>query len=455
METCDLIILGGGSAGFGAAYQALLHGNFRVILVEQNPGLGGLSTFGGVNCWEPGISGTGVHQILAHRLQESGNGFVGRFYNEVTPETPWGHSKRCDDPYETTLRRGYILDPDLRRFHFEPAAMDKTMQELLAEVSGDRLELLLNSHFESLTCENGHITTLQIQSRGHTRTFVPKLVLDCSSDICIASACGCQTLIGDESKALFNEPSASSSPCGELNGITQVFRVTPASPGYIQDVPKAYADVDLTDWYAYMDSTNGPIACFNDYPNGDININMLPTIEGTALLSMPLAQLKHLCEARAYAYWNWVATRHGFTGYRVKTMFPMLGIRESRRLLGRYTLREQDLDAGIPAPGKERIIAWADHPADRHRGGGNASVLCRFDKYGIPYDCLLPPSPDNLIVACRGASFSHIAGSSARLSRTMMALGEAAGLAACQCVEQNISPAAVDVSLIRKMMNVE
>ena len=46
-----------------------------------------------------------------------------------------------------------------------------------------------------------------------------------------------------------------------------------------------------------------------------------------------------------------------------------------------------------------------------------------------PTACLLPNEYDNLIAASRGASFSHIGASSCRLSRTMMALGEAAGVA--------------------------
>jgi len=48
----------------------------------------------------------------------------------------------------------------------------------------------------------------------------------------------------------------------------------------------------------------------------------------------------------------------------------------------------------------------------------------------------VPKGKANLLVACRGASFSHIAASSCRLSRTIIALGHAAGLAAAQAVMQ-------------------
>ena len=51
------------------------------------------------------------------------------------------------------------------------------------------------------------------------------------------------------------------------------------------------------------------------------------------------------------------------------------------------------------------------------------------EPYGIPYRCLIPRGFDNLLVASRAASFSALAASSCRLSRTMMHLGQAAGTA--------------------------
>ena len=77
-----------------------------------------------------------------------------------------------------------------------------------------------------------------------------------------------------------------------------------------------------------------------------------------------------------------------------------------------------------------------------------------FAPYGIPYECMLPKEIDNMLVACRGASFSHIASSSARLSRTMMALGEAAGEAAVQCIRTNRMPDQVDIANLRDKLDI-
>jgi hypothetical protein len=59
--------------------------------------------------------------------------------------------------------------------------------------------------------------------------------------------------------------------------------------------------------------------------------------------------------------------------------------------------------------------------------------------YGVPFRCLLPVEFDNLAVACRGASFSSVAASSCRLSRTMMQLGQAAGTAAALAQQEHLS----------------
>jgi hypothetical protein len=74
--------------------------------------------------------------------------------------------------------------------------------------------------------------------------------------------------------------------------------------------------------------------------------------------------------------------------------------------------------------------------------------------YGIPYPCLLPQEFDNLITASRGSSFSHIAASSCRLSRTMMALGEVAGVASAIALREECGYSSVPVTEIRMVMRV-
>ena len=72
--------------------------------------------------------------------------------------------------------------------------------------------------------------------------------------------------------------------------------------------------------------------------------------------------------------------------------------------------------------------------------------------YGVPYRCLLPRGTENVLIAGRAASFSAIAASSCRLSRTMMQLGEAAGVAAHLSCKNGTALRSVPPEDIRRLM---
>ena len=135
---------------------------------------------------------------------------------------------------------------------------------------------------------------------------------------------------------------------------------------------------------------------------------------------------------------NWLQREKGLMGYEFVHMFPMPGIRESYRLRGRYVLTEQDVRSGIEKQNlRNEIIAIADHAMDSHGSGDGCKEL--EVPYGIPFSCTRPKEYDNMFVACRGASFSHIAASSARLSRTMLSMGEALGEKISEMIKSVIS----------------
>jgi hypothetical protein len=71
------------------------------------------------------------------------------------------------------------------------------------------------------------------------------------------------------------------------------------------------------------------------------------------------------------------------------------------------------------------------------------------EPYGVPYRCLIPQGQRNLLVACRAASFSALAASSCRLSRTMLQLGQAAGTAAALAHELQVDLPEVPADRLR------
>ncbi|NQT53379.1 FAD-dependent oxidoreductase [bacterium] len=132
----------------------------------------------------------------------------------------------------------------------------------------------------------------------------------------------------------------------------------------------------------------------------------------------------------------------------------LLGVRETRRILGDYVLIEQDCRAGAASQKHTDMIAISDHAVDIHGRKGRLYEVPN-GPYGVPYRCLLPKGAENLLIASRAASFSHIAASSCRLSRTMMTLGQAAGTAAAACVQKRVLPRQVDVGALQAALKAQ
>lgn len=454
----DVAIVGGGSAGVGAAYRLSRAENppLRVAVIEKNTGLGGVSVFGGVNCWEPGLGGPGVHERIAGALLKTpGAACVGNQTECPDDEIRWGLSRPCSASYDKTFWRANQAPADWRRLHFEPRQMANAMAGLFT--GAPQIQFFFETELVDVTVNNGAITAIRAARAGKEGLEIfARLFLDCSGDICLARQAGCRVRWGEEAQSVFHEPSAPEEVLpDQINGVSWIFRVTPGETALEQTLAQQAAKVDVQEWFETCVRSQKLLSQINEYPNGDLNVNMLPTMEGKAFMALNRRQAEAVCRARIFRYWEWMRKEKGFSAYHISHVFPMPGIRESWRLAGDYTLLEQDVRTGLfEQPLSARVVALADHALDTHGAtnikGARCPELTR--PYGIPYDCMLPREIENLLVACRGSSMSHIAASSARLSRTMLALGEAAGEAAAMCMNKGIFPADVPVETLRRRL---
>ena len=123
-------------------------------------------------------------------------------------------------------------------------------------------------------------------------------------------------------------------------------------------------------------------------------------------------------------------------------------------MVGDHVLTENDILAGVRNQKHPDIVATTDHAVDIHGHKGKLHEVPN-GPYGVPYRCLLPLGVKNLFIASRAASFSHVAASSCRLSRTIMTLGQAAGNAAALCVKHHISPREVDVKELQRLLQTQ
>lgn len=140
---------------------------------------------------------------------------------------------------------------------------------------------------------------------------------------------------------------------------------------------------------------------------------------------------------------------------RLLTTGPHIGIRESRRIIGEYILKTEDLIQGRMF---EDRIALCNYPIDVHyqkRSKDLQAVTGRFEKvptYSIPYRSLLPLKLDNLIVVGRCISATQEAMGSLRIQPTSMAIGTAGGIAAAIASKKGINFREVDVKLIQSRL---
>lgn len=450
----DVLVVGGGSGGVGAALRAARYNpNARVTLVESMNMLGGTSTAGGVNNWEPGVGGMGIHYEIFERMSKIPNAIgVGKTVHFYSPEEPYGLSRiDPDSPYESSLRRSATSAEDVRRVHFEPEIMARVMHDMLVEAG---VEIRYRTRITGVEVDDRRIVAVTAQSldSGESYTILSRYFVDSSGGCHLAKAAGCEMAFGEEPYDLYQEPSAPDTPAPIVNGASQIFRVTPTTEVHIDELPDVALAPEIQAWLA----NNNPATFITEYPNGDLCLNTLPTMQGAEFHNLPYAEAQAICQARMYAHWHRLQTRYGFDHYRFVSFSPMVGIRENYRLVGRYVLREQDVRTGILASGRDDIIAFADHPLDTHgeRRVKGPNLKSLEQPYGIPYPCLLPKEYDNLITASRGSSFSHIAASSCRLSRTMMALGEAAGVASAIALRDECGYAAIPVGEVQTALRV-
>jgi hypothetical protein len=450
----DILIIGGGSGGVGAAVRAARHNpQARVMLVESMDMLGGTSTAGGVNNWEPGVGGMGIHYELFERMSKIPNAIgVGKSVHFYSPEEPYGLSRiDPDSPYESSLRRSATSPQDVRRVHFEPEIMARVMHEMLADAG---VEIRYRTRITGVEAKDRHLVSVTAQplDGGEAYTIHSRYFVDSSGGCHLAKAAGCQMAFGEEPLDLYQEPSAPDTPGPIVNGVSQIFRVTPTAEATVDELPEDALAPEIQQWLA----NNNPATFITEYPNGDLCMNVLPTMQGAEFHNRPYAEAQAVCQARMLAHWHRMQTQYGFDHYRFLNFSPMVGVRENYRLVGRYVLREQDVRTSILANERVDIIAFADHPLDTHgeRRVKGAKLKSLEHPYGIPYPCLLPQEYENLITASRGSSFSHIAASSCRLSRTMMALGEAAGVASAIALRDECGYESVPVAEVQGALHV-
>lgn len=414
MTTYDLIVVGAGAGGTGAALTAARLG-LRTLWLEREAAPGGTGVHSLVNVWQPSVSDSAVARELAAILVSRNQGH----YVSPRRDTPSGrpiHRCKADATFDDTLRRwddraqGLIAPA----FLYQPAGMSALLRELAETTPGLELwteAVCLQAHTAPGAEGLRRITGLTVERGGKPERVAARWIVDATADLAVAQSAGCAVAWGRESQDVYGEPSAPAAPEFKLNGWTLCFE---CHPGLDQVTLPAEGWGNSGDW-----------AHISELPDGGWNVNLVFQLSGEAGWRLGPERAGELLRANIARRWPGVRAAYGLEGYGITRLAARVGVREGPRLVGRYVLTENDYRRGDWGRHHPDCIAWTDHALDRHSPDGGCSEAGN-GPVGVPLRCLLPVEVDNLVVACRGASFSSLAASAVRLQVTLYGVGEAA-----------------------------
>lgn len=140
----------------------------------------------------------------------------------------------------------------------------------------------------------------------------------------------------------------------------------------------------------------------------------------------------------------------GFENCYLSSINPSIGVRETRRIVGRKMLcKDEVLKGEVPSDS----IALGSYIIDIHSGEGDDTYIKTLEEpYGIPYGCTVAADIDGLMISGRCISVDAVVFGSTRVMPTCMAVGEGVGIGAALAVKHGSVPSEVDTNEIRKIL---
>lgn len=460
--SADVIVVGGGTAGVGAAVAAGREGK-SVILIEHTGCLGGMATNGHVSPFDA-------------TKDRKGNPFGG-----IAEDIIQGMNK---------AQLAYGVDSAMKREG--PHLFKWVLLNLCLEANVD---IIFNATLVDIVREGDEIKYAIINTKSGIEAVSGKMFIDATGDGDVFYRAGEEFIIGSEANA--NE---------ELNKVgMNRMHFEEGEEGDVEEQPESSAATgaatvqpcSIMFTMGNVDNSKNPLQYnnkllkfedlgidkeeFKKLPyygtvgfedNGDL----IPLPQGRILLShtgRPKEMLVNMSriigvdstDARQLTDANIKAQLQvmylvdflkryvpGFENSYLVESGNVLGIRESRRLIGRYVLKGSEAAlCEIP----EDTVACGSYMIDIHDPhgkrkaiGGNLQGSC----YGIPYRCLTPKTVKNLLVCGRCISVDHISHASTRIQGTCVITGQAAGTAAAIAISDNVSVQDVEVKKLQNTL---
>jgi hypothetical protein len=408
----DIIVIGGGFAGAAAAIAAARRGK-SVRLIEKYNCLGGAAAFDLVNpfmrYWdftegrkEKVMLSCGLFTEIVDRIEAMG-GFRGNTRQTFNEE---------------------ILKLVLNRMAIE---------------SG--VELLFGTYLVGAEREENAIRSITVSGVGGTYKMTADRYVDATGDANLAMLAGFDYRVGRESDGLCQPMTL----CFRLGGV-DMEKYAACKPEINPLYKKLRAEGKIR-------NPREDVLVFYTVADGILHFNTTRVVKHDPTDAEDVTRAEIMAREQVFEMIDFLRTNfEAFRNCVLLSTGMQIGARESRMIVGEYTLTQEDL---VSCTRFADSVAVCNYDIDIHSPDGSGTSHYYFPDgqyYTIPYRIMIPKGADNLLVTGRCVSATHEAQASLRIMPTVATLGEAAGIAAAISCESGKGVREIDVELLRETL---
>lgn len=415
----DVVVVGGGPAGIGAAVAAS-RGGAKVAMLERYGTIGGNLTVGNVN------------PIL-------GSVSDGTIYSEVIALLAENHA----DEVKVMTRNG-------KEIHIDP---EEAKTILVNFVHENGVQIMLQCALADVVKEGDRVTGVIVTTPKGLGLITCRVVIDATGDGLAAYLAGAEYKIGRDGD-------------GKVQPVTLEFTVDNVDESRAITCWGGSDPVTLPNGKKYSDfcrevNERGElpknvsiVRLHRTFYKGERNVNATQangydTLSFTGLEEAEVDLRNQLASVMDFLH-KYVP---GFENCRLKSTASTLGIRETRRICGDRTVCDEDVENGTRCADVAVHKAWFLIDIHNPAGGGQAEGRSHpAIPYDIPYGAFLPRGIEGMLTCGRCISGTHRAHASYRVMAVCLATGEAAGYAAALSVKAGITPRGLDVRELQKAL---
>ncbi len=430
LET-DVIVVGGGTTGPFAAISAARQGK-RVVMIERFGSLGGNLTLG-LNT-KPSGALVGGLPLEVWNLARSAGG-AGEDYMAVVKTGGVKIASPCD-----------------------PEMMKMLLTRLCAEAG---VQILFETVVSTPVLEGNTVKGVIVEGKTGRQFIAGKVVIDCSADADIAVRAGAPFVMGAGGKEETMQPVSMYFTMDRVDLVRLAEWAATTDDVPARAIPKTVEGLDYGLW---LTGFNKSLRHWQEKTGIQLqrdNITLKTAdgrmyVNGTRVTDVDVFDPVQFTNAvlECYRQIEGVArylreTIPGFETARIEAIAPVLGVRETRHVIGEYTLTGKDSVEGTHF---EDSIAADASALDIHDPKGADVDFQGLKPYEIPYRALLPMGVEQLLVAGRCISADHAAHARSRNMPACMATGQAAGVAAAVAIDKGVNVRDVPVETVQQKL---